>query len=182
MDLPINPPVEPMLAKSVPKLPTTPGVTYEPSGTGSGASCSATATRSSWPAGRQVDDPLLPEVVEQALRQLPERCAVDGELIVIRRDGPTGQPGWISSCWPSASTRPRPGQDAGRDHPADFVAFDLLAIGDEALLDQPYPRRRERLVEALAGCARRCTSPRSPPIRTPRVGGSTSSRAPGWTA
>lgn len=30
MDLPINPPVEPMLAKSVAKLPTTPGVTYEP--------------------------------------------------------------------------------------------------------------------------------------------------------
>jgi ATP-dependent DNA ligase len=34
--------------------------------------------------------------------------------------------------------------------PAEFVAFDLLAIGDESLCDTPYRQRRERLEAALA--------------------------------
>ncbi|MEE3920227.1 ATP-dependent DNA ligase [Micromonospora sp. BRA006-A] len=43
--------------------------------------------------------------------------------------------------------------------PADFVAFDLLAIDDELLVDQPYPQRRERLEQALSGVR--------PPARDP---------------
>ncbi|MBG6067133.1 ATP-dependent DNA ligase [Micromonospora ureilytica] len=153
MDLPINPPVEPMLAKSVPKLPTTPGVTYEPKWDGFRCIVFRDGDEVELASrGGKSMTRYFPEVVEQARRQLPERCAVDGELIVIRRDGPTGQPRLdfellAQRVHPAASRV----KMLAETTPADFVAFDLLAIGDEALLDQPYPRRRERLVEALAG-------------------------------
>ena len=71
---------------------------------------------------------------------------------MIRRDGPGGQPRLdfellAQRIHPAASRV----KLLAETTPADFVAFDLLALGDEALLDQPYPRRRARLVEALAG-------------------------------
>ncbi|MEU8420958.1 ATP-dependent DNA ligase [Micromonospora sp. NPDC048835] len=153
MDLPINPPVEPMLAKSVPKLPTTPGVTYEPKWDGFRCIVFRDGDEVELASrGGKSMTRYFPEVVEQARRQLPPRCAVDGELIVIRRDGPSGQPRLdfellAQRVHPAASRV----KMLAETTPADFVAFDLLAIGDEALLDQPYPRRRERLVEALAG-------------------------------
>ncbi|MBQ1015807.1 ATP-dependent DNA ligase, partial [Micromonospora sp. M51] len=153
MDLPINPPVEPMLAKSVPKLPTTPGVTYEPKWDGFRCIVFRDGDEVELASrGGKSMTRYFPEVVEQARRQLPQRCAVDGELIVIRRDGPSGQPRLdfellAQRVHPAASRV----KMLAETTPADFVAFDLLAIGDEALLDQPYPRRRERLVQALAG-------------------------------
>ena len=108
---------------------------------------------------------------------------VDGELIVIRRDGPDGSP---RLDFELLSQRIHPAASRvnmlAETTPADFVAFDLLALGDEALIDQPYAQRRARLVEALAGV--------EPPVHvtptTDRPGHRPalvrrSSRAPGWT-
>ncbi len=82
----------------------------------------------------------FPEVVEQARQQLPTRCAVDGELIVIRRDGPDGQPRLdfellAQRIHPAASRV----KLLAETTPADFVAFDLLALDDESLLDDALP-------------------------------------------
>ena len=73
------------------------------SGTASAASCSATATRSSSPAA--TNGPLtryFPELLDPLREQLPDRCVIDGELVV-----PTDRTAWTSTCSGSASTRRR---------------------------------------------------------------------------
>src|SRR5262249_17739984 len=92
----------------------------------------------------------FPEVIEQVKAQLPARCVVDGEIIVIRHA--TGEPRLAfellaQRIHPAAPRVNLPAEQS----PASFVAFDLLALGDEALVGQGYARRRARLVEALAG-------------------------------
>ncbi|GGM27251.1 ATP-dependent DNA ligase [Micromonospora yangpuensis] len=152
VDLPINPPVEPMLARSVARLPTAAGATYEPKW--DGFRCiifrDGDEVELASRGGKGVTR-YFPEVVEQARRQLPRRCAVDGELIVIRRDSPDGQPRLdfelLAQRIHPAASRVRL---LAETTPADFVAFDLLALGDESLVDQPYPQRRARLETALA--------------------------------
>lgn len=152
MDLPINPPVEPMLAKSVPRIPTAPGMTYEPKWDGFRCIVFRDGDEVELSSrGGKTMTRYFPEVIEQARRQLPERCAIDGELIVIRRDGPDGRPRLdfellAQRIHPAASRV----KLLAETTPADFVAFDLLALGDETLLDQPYPQRRARLEVALA--------------------------------
>ncbi|MGB2570782.1 ATP-dependent DNA ligase [Micromonospora citrea] len=152
MDLPINPPVEPMLAKSVARLPTDPGLTYEPKWDGFRCIVFRDGDEVELASrGGKSMTRYFPEVVEQARRQLPERCAVDGELIVIRRDGPGGQPRLdfellAQRIHPAASRV----KLLAETTPADFVAFDLLALDDELLTGEPYPVRRARLEAALA--------------------------------
>ncbi|MBY8871226.1 ATP-dependent DNA ligase [Micromonospora sp. PLK6-60] len=152
MDLPITPPVEPMLAKSVPRLPTADGMTYEPKWDGFRLIIFRDGDEVELASrGGKTMTRYFPEVVEQARRQLPPRCAVDGELIVIRRDGPDGQPRLdfellAQRIHPAASRV----KLLAETTPADFVAFDLLALDDELLTDQPYPQRRARLEAALA--------------------------------
>ena len=65
--------------------------------------------------------------------------------------------------------------------PASFIAFDLLALGDEDLTERPFAERRAALEQALAAPSRRSTSPRSPTTTTWPGRGSSSSRGPGWT-
>ncbi|MBO4209485.1 ATP-dependent DNA ligase [Micromonospora echinofusca] len=152
MELPINPPVEPMLARSVSELPTGAGMTYEPKWDGFRCIIFRDGDEVELASrGGKTLTRYFPEVVEQARRQLPPRCAVDGELIVIRRDGPDGQP---RLDFDQLNQRIHPAASRVRllaeTTPADFVAFDLLALGDEALLELPYPQRRARLEAALA--------------------------------
>src|SRR5690606_35905310 len=91
MDLPVMPPVAPMLAKSVPAIPepdaVAGGYTYEPKW--DGFRCIAfrdgddveLASRNTKPMTRY-----FPELVEAVRAELPERCVVDGEIIVARGD------------------------------------------------------------------------------------------------
>ncbi|ROT32931.1 ATP-dependent DNA ligase [Micromonospora sp. HM5-17] len=155
MKLPINPPVEPMLARSVPEIPTAEGMTYEPKWDGfrcivfrDGDEVELTSR------GGKTLTRYFPEVVAQARAQVPTRCVVDGELIVIRRNNPDGQPRLDFELL-SQRIHPAASRVAllAETTPADFVAFDLLALDDEALLDQPYARRRARLEAALDGVA-----------------------------
>jgi ATP-dependent DNA ligase len=140
-----------MLARSVPEIPVGEGMTYQPKW--DGFRCIA------FRDGQEVElasrggktlTRYFPEVVEQVRAQLPERCAVDCELVVIRRE-----PGALPRLdfellqmriHPAAS---RVNLLAGQT-PASVVAFDLLALGDESLMSQPYTRRRARLAAALA--------------------------------
>ena len=86
----------------------------------------------------------FPEMIEPFIHSLPDRCVVDGELFVAI----TG-----SLDFDALGQRIHPAESRvmklAAETPADFVAFDLLAIDDESLLDQPFGARRARL-ESIA--------------------------------
>ena len=151
MDLPINPPVEPMLAKAVPDIPAAEGMTYEPKW--DGFRCIVFRDGDEVELASRGGNSLtryFPEMVAQARAQLPRRCAVDGELIVIRRDGPIPRLDFEllgQRIHPAASRV----KLLAEQTPASFVAFDLLALDDENLMAAPYAQRRGRLVAALRG-------------------------------
>jgi ATP-dependent DNA ligase len=151
VDLPILPPIEPMLAKSVPNMPTGEGMTYEPKW--DGFRCIAfrdgdeveLASR-----GGKTLTRYFPEVVGYVRDQLPPRCVVDGEIVVIRRDisPPRLHFEMLGQRIHPAASRVNM---LAETNPASFIAFDLLALDGEVFLDQPYAQRRARLEAALAG-------------------------------
>lgn len=151
MQLPINPPVEPMLAKSVPEIPVAGGMTYEPKWDGFRCIVFRDGDEVELASrGGKTLTRYFPEVVAQARRQLPPRSAVDAELIVIRRDPDGGKP---RLDFELLSQRIHPAASRvnmlAETTPADFVAFDVLALDDESLMDEPYAHRRARLEAAL---------------------------------
>ena len=84
MDLPLNPPVKPMLAKSVPEIPTG-DLSFEPKWDGFRAIVFRDGDEVE--IGSRNEKPMtryFPEVVEAALANLPDKCVVDGEIIVVR--------------------------------------------------------------------------------------------------
>jgi ATP-dependent DNA ligase len=149
MDLPVMPPVRPMLAKAVKDVPREGGYSFEPKWDGfrclvfrDGDEVELTS-RNTKPLTRY-----FPEVVEAVLRQLPERCVLDGELFVAQ----TGAAGerlqfevLQERIHPAASRVDL----LARETPAGFVAFDLLALGDESYVDRPFAERRAALARAL---------------------------------
>ncbi|MGI5244474.1 ATP-dependent DNA ligase [Dactylosporangium sp. CA-139066] len=149
MELPVLPPVEPMLAKSIPSLPSAPGMSYEPKWDGFRCIVFRDGDEVELASrGGKTLTRYFPEVVEQVRAQLPPRCVVDGEIIVIRRD--TGEP---KLDFELLGQRIHPAASRVRllaaQTPASYVAFDLLAIGEESLVAEGYAKRRARLVEAL---------------------------------
>ncbi|HET6213760.1 MAG TPA: ATP-dependent DNA ligase [Micromonosporaceae bacterium] len=151
MDLPINPPVEPMLATSVPELPAEPGMTYEPKWDGFRCIIFRDGDEVELASrGGKTLTRYFPEVVTQALAQLPERCAVDGELVLIRREAgaaPRLDFELLQQRIHPAASRVNM---LAETTPVDFIAFDVLALGNESLMDLEYAARRTRLAEALA--------------------------------
>src|SRR5215213_10033113 len=88
MDLPLLPPVKPMLAKAVTKVPIGEGVFYEPKW--DGFRCIVFRDGDEVELGSRNERPLtryFPEVVEAVRAQLPERCVVDGEIVIVASDG-----------------------------------------------------------------------------------------------
>lgn len=145
------PPVEPMLAVSVPEIPSGPGMRYEPKWDGFRTLVFRDGDEVELISrGGKSMTRYFPEVVEQARAQLPARCVVDGEIVLIRRDeGHTPRLDFelLQQRIHPAASRVRM---LAERTPCDFVAFDLLAIGDENLMAQPYERRRAALEAALA--------------------------------
>jgi len=88
----------------------------------------------------------FPEVVEAAREQLPDRCVLDGELFVAI--GPKLEFEVLQERIHPAASRI---SMLAEKTPAGFVAFDALALGDEALVDQPFSARRSRLESELDG-------------------------------
>ncbi|MFJ3822268.1 ATP-dependent DNA ligase [Streptomyces nodosus] len=145
MDLPVKPPVKPMLAKPVARIP--PDMQYEAKWDGFRAIVFRDGAEVE--LGSRTGKPLpryFPELVEALRERLPKRCVVDGE-IVIAREGHLDFDALTERIHPADS---RVRMLAERT-PASFVAFDLLALDDTSLLDVPLSERRARLEGALSG-------------------------------
>jgi ATP-dependent DNA ligase len=147
MDLPVMPPVLPMLAKAVPEIP--PGMVYEPKWDGFRAVVFRDGNHVE--IGSRTTKPItryFPEVVEAVLRELPERCVVDGEVVVASADA-TGLE------FEALLQRIHPAESRVRllaaQTPAVLVVFDLLALGDDNLMGRPFGERRALLDDAVPG-------------------------------
>ncbi|MEV6264738.1 ATP-dependent DNA ligase [Streptomyces sp. NPDC051784] len=147
MDLPVMPPVKPMLAKSVSTIP--PGMQYEAKWDGFRAIVHRDGEEVV--IGSRTGKPLtryFPEVVTAVLENLPRRCVVDGE-IVLPHDGRLDFDRLSERIHPADS---RVRMLAERT-PASLVAFDLLALDDTSLLDTVQTERRRLLEGALAAAS-----------------------------
>src|SRR3954465_3481349 len=147
MDLPVLPPVKPMLAKAATKLPVGDGVYYEPKW--DGFRCIVFRDGDEVELGSRNERPLtryFPEVVAAVKATLPEKCVVDGEIVVPRGD---------RLHFEDLLQRIHPAESRinllAEQTPASFVAFDLLALGDESLLEVPFAERQARLRTTLDG-------------------------------
>ena len=149
MRLPVMPPVKPMLAKSVPEVPVGSGFVYEPKW--DGFRCIVFRDGDEVELGSRNEKPLtryFPDVVAAVKAQLPERCVVDGEIVIAAGKGLDFE-ALLQRIHP-ADSRVRM---LAETTPASFVAFDLLALGDESLMDAPFAERRARLEQALKAAA-----------------------------
>ncbi|MGI9119285.1 MAG: ATP-dependent DNA ligase [Acidimicrobiales bacterium] len=146
MNLPVLPPVSPMLAKLVRELPVAEGMAYEPKWDGFRAIVFRDGDEVE--LGSRNERPLtryFPELTDLLRRALPERCVVDGEIVIAGDQG-LDFDALLQRIHPAAS---RIALLAGQT-PASLVAFDLLAMGDDDLRSRPFSHRRALLQEALA--------------------------------
>src|SRR5690348_12390221 len=149
MDLPVMPPVTPMLAKLARALPTAEGLLYEPKW--DGFRCIAFRDGPEVELGSRNERPLtryFPELLEPIRQCFPPRAVVDGE-IVIAGDHGLEFDALLQRIHPAASRVTL----LASSTPASFVAFDLLAVGDRDVREEPFRVRRALLEEALSGCA-----------------------------
>ncbi|HEX6499203.1 MAG TPA: ATP-dependent DNA ligase [Micromonosporaceae bacterium] len=145
MDLPVTPPVAPMLARLVRDLPRD-GLRYEPKW--DGFRCLAFRDRDRVDLRSRHDRPFsryFPEIVAAATRLPEPRYVLDGEVLVTR-GGRYDFNALLERLHPSASRVAR----LAVETPAWYVAFDLLAVGDHDLRGRPYRYRRAELERLLA--------------------------------
>lgn len=86
----------------------------------------------------------FPELTESLLAALPERCVLDGEVVIVGEHGLDFE-ALLLRIHPAASRV----KLLAAQSPASFVAWDLLAIGDEDLREVPLEKRRKRLEKEL---------------------------------
>ena len=148
MSLPLQPPLSPMLSKAAAEIPTGEGWHYEPKWDGfrcivfrDGDSIDL-ASRNERPFTRY-----FPELLEPLLASLPQRCVVDGEIVVPANDDRGLDFDALLQRIHPAESRVR---RLAAETPASFVAFDLLALDDDSLLDRPLSERHRLLVGQLS--------------------------------
>jgi ATP-dependent DNA ligase len=143
--LPVMPPVAPMLAKSLAQIPQG-DLSFEPKWDGFRSIIFRDGdeveigSRNGKPMTRY-----FPEIVDAIKANVPERCVLDGEIVVIvgaRLEFEVLQ----QRIHPAASRVTR----LATETPASFVAFDLLARGDDDFTQRPFADRRALLTETLA--------------------------------
>ncbi len=88
----------------------------------------------------------FPELLDPLRATLPERCVVDGEIVIPDREGRGLDFDALLQRIHPAESRVR---RLAAETPAAYVAFDLLANGDQNLLDRPLRERREALHAAI---------------------------------
>src|SRR6476619_5584109 len=146
MELPVNPPILPMLAKRVDQLPTAGDWIFEPKWDGFRALI--------FRDGKEVmiqsrDEKSLnryfPELIESVLKQLPKQCVLDGE-VVIAQNGALDFDSLQLRIHPAASRI----KLLSEQIPASIVFFDLLCEGKKDLRSEPFASRRERLESMLS--------------------------------
>jgi ATP-dependent DNA ligase len=149
MNLPFQPPLEPMLAKLSRSIPEGDGWLFEPKW--DGFRCIVfrdgdridLISRKLRPLGRY-----FPELIGPLGDALPDRCVVDGEIVVADARGHgLDFDALLQRIHPAESRINR----LAAETPAAFVAFDLLAFGETSLLDEPMSARREALLDAVVG-------------------------------
>src|SRR5438270_6370676 len=145
MDLPVMPPVSPMLAKPVKSIP--PDASYEPKWDGFRSIVFRDGGQVE--VGSRNEKPMtryFPELVAAATAELPKRCVVDGEIVIATDHG---------LDFEALQQRIHPADSRVRllaeKTPASFIAFDLLALGDDDYTGRPFAERRAALVDVLAG-------------------------------
>jgi ATP-dependent DNA ligase len=138
-------PVSPMLAKSVASIP--PGASYEPKWDGFRSICFRDGDEVE--LGSRNERPMtryFPELVAAVKAELPQRCVIDGEIIIATDHG---------LDFEALQQRIHPAESRVRmlaeQTPASFIAFDLLALDDDDYTGRPFGERRAALVDALAG-------------------------------
>jgi ATP-dependent DNA ligase len=149
MQLPVMPPVSPMLAKPVRAIP--PDASYEPKW--DGFRCICFRDLDEVELGSRNERPMtryFPELVAAVRAELPDRCVIDGEIVLptMRATGPRLDFEALQQRIHPADSRVRM---LAEKTPASFIAFDLLAIGDDDYTGRPFSERRAALVDALAG-------------------------------
>jgi ATP-dependent DNA ligase len=147
MQLPVMPPVAPMLAKPAAAIP--PGQFYEPKW--DGFRSIVFRDGEDVEIGSRKERPMtryFPEVVAVVKRSFPPRAVIDGEIVIA---GDRGLDFWAlqQRIHPAASRV----ELLAAATPASFIAFDLLALGDDDLMRVPFADRRAALERALADAA-----------------------------
>jgi ATP-dependent DNA ligase len=146
MNLPVNPPVLPMLANRVGELPPGDMWIFEPKWDGFRALIfrdgdeTLIQSRDAKPLDRY-----FPEVVAALKAQLPQRCVLDAELVIVGENG---------LDFEALQLRLHPAESRvkmlSKQIPASVVFFDLLAEGDRDLRTVPFHERRAKLESLLA--------------------------------
>jgi ATP-dependent DNA ligase len=136
-----------MLAKLARDLPPAEGMLYEPKW--DGFRCIVFRDGDEVELGSRNERPLtryFPEMVEAVLEQFPERCVVDGEIVIARPEG---------LDFDALQLRLHPAESRVRklaaEIPASFVAFDVLALGNQDTRSLVQRERRSLLCGAFAG-------------------------------
>jgi ATP-dependent DNA ligase len=145
MNLAVNPPVPPMLAKRVGELPPGEGWIFEPKWDGFRTLIFRDGdeifiqSRDEKPLNRY-----FPELIDPLKAQLPKRCVLDGEIVIATSEGLE---------FDTLQMRLHPAESRVKklavETPASIVCFDLLCEGDESLCDTPFAERRARLEAIL---------------------------------
>ena len=147
MTLPFAPPLAPMLSSAADALPAGEGWLFEPKWDGFRTLVFRDGdelllqSRDEKPMNRY-----FPELVAPLAAALPPRCVVDGEIVIVGAAGLDFE-ALLLRIHPAASRV----KLLAAESPASYVAWDLLALGDEDLREVPLSVRRERLEQALAG-------------------------------
>jgi ATP-dependent DNA ligase len=141
VQLPVNPPLAPMLAKRVSQLPADGDWIFEPKWDGFRALVFRDGdeiliqSRDEKPLNRY-----FPELLEPLRSALPSRCVLDGEMVIVKNDG---------LDFDSLQLRLHPAASRVKllsgQIPASFVFFDLLCLGDRDLCAEPFRVRRREL-------------------------------------
>ena len=146
MTLPIDRPFAPMLAKLSRDIPQRDDCLFEPKW--DGFRCVVFRDGDDLDLQSRNSKPLLryfPELRGPLLRVLPDRCVLDGEIVIVNDRG---------LDFDALQQRQHPAESRvlklSVATPATFVAFDLLAEGDESMLQTPLRERRQRLEILLA--------------------------------
>jgi ATP-dependent DNA ligase len=147
--LPFGPPLAPMLSSAADVLPGGDGWLFEPKWDGFRTLVFRDGdelllqSRDGKPMNRY-----FPELVAPLAVALPGRCVVDGEVVIVGAAGLDFE-ALLLRIHPAASRVTL----LAAESPASFVAWDLLALGDEDLRPAPLAERRARLERVLAGAA-----------------------------
>ena len=145
MELPVMPPVAPMLSKAVPSIPEGP-FSYEPKWDGFRSIVFRDGDEVE--IGSRNERPMtryFPDIVAAVKANLPDKCVIDGEIIVVVGDRLEFEV--LQQRIHPAASRVRL---LSQETPASFIAFDLLALNGTDYTQRPFEDRRATLEEVLA--------------------------------